>query len=208
MSTTISRRGLLGAVALAPAIIAAPVSAAARTDLPTMIARWRLAEKACDVASDAHQAALDAWHAASAATPHYTTRRSYLGNGGVTHMSTADRFQPQSAQTMIEMWAGKEWADEACLETCRELIEAHDIRQAEIGRLKIAHGVQAACDEEERLAEISGDLMWAIFEYPVSVPDDLLIKLAFMTETGHFGDTDVTIAVGDDIRRVLKATST
>jgi hypothetical protein len=205
-----SRRGMLGAIALAPIVATvatcAPQPAAAATSaLPSMIAKWRVAEAECDLASDAHQAALDAWEAACEAVPHYTTTRGYQSKGrGFMHMTTADPTHAPSAHTVVEVWSGKEWADEAYLSCCRELIEADDRRQAEIARLKAVHGVQAASDEEERVAEISGDMLWAIIEHPVSTPDDLLAKLAFMTETGHFGDTDVTVAVGEDIRRVLK----
>jgi hypothetical protein len=205
MGIQTSRRGMLGAMALAPLVATVPAAAMpAPSHIDGIIAAYRVAEAACEPASEAHGEALRTWTAACEAIPHYTTKRGYQSQGlGFRHLSTSDRTAAPAARAVIEVTKKSAEADDYHA-VCHELVAAADARKAEADRLRALHGVDAARDEEERLAEIGGNALWAVIECPVSSPADLLTKLAFMTETGHFGDTDATVAVGDDIRRVLK----
>lgn len=206
MNMQTNRRGLLGAMALAPlmAVPAAVAAANPASDLDHLIAVWRAAEAASNPASDAHQAALDELAAAKAAVPHHMTKAGFMSQGnGFMHMTTADPTHPYTARTMLKVWSERKWKDgDAYVAVCRELVEADDRRQAEFARLARVHRIEQLCAEEERMTGIAADAMWAVYEHPVSCPSDLLKKLAVLEEQGAVEECAHLLA--DDIRRVLK----
>jgi hypothetical protein len=206
MGALSTRRGMLGAIALAPivaAVAAAPASCSAEaSSIMDLIAAYHRAEAAIQPASAAHQAALDAFAKARAAIPHYTTRAGYQSQGkGFMHMTTADPHQPGTARSMLAIWAEKDWEDDAYVATCRELVEADDRRLAEFARLRKACGVEAACADEERLAAAGGDALWAVYDFPVTTREGLLLKLDFVDEHGELHSASESLIA--DLRRVL-----
>jgi len=209
-NVTPSRRDVMRALAIVPALLAAPTIASAATQLactPTGISAGMAAKLAAYRHANMVSARYDdmvynpphkAWREAVDAIPHHTTKQGYEANGGWMHMSTNQTHQLAVAKTVMKepgRWDHAPDYQSACI----ELLEADRCRQQEIMRLRDRYNIDALYEESVRLSDLSYDALVAVEQYPAETMGDLIAKIDFIKETEGSIDADGLLA---DLRRL------
>lgn len=195
-ATTATRRALLGAAAALPAI--ATLSAPALATVATDRRAWKRAFAAMEKA----KAALDAddqiydrinskYRAACQAIPHVTTQATYEDYAGQrATMTTAEPEHVVLAKRMLRGLKsyGADSADYVA--TCRELLAAHEEREAAMQRINDSLGYGAAYDRNEDLGHAAYEAETALILMPAPDAEALLWKLDNLFGAGATGDGD------------------
>lgn len=207
---TTTRRAALGTIAAAPIAVA---SGALAFNPTATAAEWYALKGAHDRAAAASAAfdrdvlepMLETWKQAQKGVPHVTTASSFPSiMGGRTHLSTANAGSVTNARRAAEVSADPEY-----LATCKELVEAHDARAAELARRRLECGYDAVSERSEALCGIEIETWDKLMRMPAPDAAALIWKMEELWSDGG-GDgycdswsMDIVEPVLADARRLL-----
>lgn len=225
---TSSRRDVMRALAILPAMIAMPAAASAPTGLIcTPLAttpQWQSAVKAMEAASDAYDAYYKAiyepiWNARRQplsdeeaelqrridAVPHYSTERTYLSEDGTpARMTTRNNAEVRAALGFVD---DIESENDDYRECARELLSLFGKRCAQEHEIKKGFVFSELADmpadievEHDRLEKAGAETWRAVAEFEAATPGDLIAKVAFLKTQDDNLDPDEMLA---DLRRVF-----
>ena len=206
---TTSRRNVMRALAIVPAVIAAPAVASAAIGRTTGISpamAKAIAGYHNAVATQNEwetQVYLPTWkacEAAVAAIPHLTTQQGFETNAGfrTTHLSTDKAADVAVANIFSKIPVNQRYDDDQD-RACAELLEKLEWRKAEEARIHKAHNMDALDEEQDRLEQLSYRAMSAVEDFPVATLADLNAKVQFIGETEGRIEPDALLA---DLRRI------
>ena len=181
-NATSTRRTVLCAMAAVPVAAIPSIAIASRSPAPA--AEWYALKGAHDRAAAASEAfdrdvvepMLEAWKQAQKGVPHVTTASSFPNiMGGRTHLSTANAGSVTNARRAAEVSADPEY-----VATCKELVEAHDARAAELARRRLECGYDAVSARSEALCGIELETWDKLMRMPAPDGDALMWKMQEM----------------------------
>lgn len=204
-----SRRDVMRALAIVPAVIAAPAAAAAMCgrspSLPSRAITDAIAayHKAAAYENEWHDRAYaPVWKACKAegeAIPHLQTKTRHEAGGKLIQWST-DNLANQTEARMCRKVIGE---GHRLAGSYRQLVEEFEEkmewRAAEQRRIEQRHGMDALDAEQERITDLSYAAMKAVDDFPVTTLADLMAKTEFGKETDGQIDHEALLA---DLRRI------
>ncbi|NIJ16489.1 hypothetical protein [Sphingobium vermicomposti] len=206
-----SRRNVMRALAIVPAVIAAPAVATAMTSVARPDATPSRA--ITDAISDYHKAANqeNAWHdrayapawkackAEVAKIPHLTTETRHECGGKLVQWSTDCQSNLVEARHCREVINEGHRLAKSYLALLEEFEEKLAWRASQERRIHQRHSMDALDREQDRLTDISCRAMRTVEHFPVTTVADLIAKVEFIQETEGQVDNDEVLT---DLRRI------
>ena len=209
MNMQTNRRGLLGAMALAPAMampLAAAPAQAIHPDLQAAIARHHAVKAEMEAFSnDVYEPTRSAWRAAVDAVPYRECTRTFLNYAAERRTyTTADETQILAARRFVR---GLKRCDDSLLEfrdASVELIELVDQREAELTALRSRFGIDDLFQQVTALEQATDDAFDEIVDFPASCIPDLMAKIAALEGAGWFIGEPAGRCIANDVKRIAK----
>lgn len=198
----ITRRGIVGAMMIAPVVIASPAAAVTQSDLSAKLAAHAAAVEAT------RQHDLQFREPASARFDAAMASRAHIEvQWGKEVWSTADHQLVAQARYMIDPTHKVKVhpAQSDYYRACQELVAAVDERAAFYERARIESGLIAALAREDELIDLEREAEDAVIECPVSTAADLARKLEFITAHDLWANEESRDAITADVARIAKA---
>lgn len=224
-TTTLSRRAILGAMAVAMpvATFAAVGNAVERQDernagvspeLPGLIAAAHAADNACrDYAETAERPAHARWLKLCERIPHTEIEASYgrINEAGARVISTEDDYHVRAARsavrTKVSFWGpGSEDARQRH-EHQRQLVAAANARDARVAAAAKVSGLTAVLAHMEGLEGRATEAVKAVDAFNPRSLADLVAKLDYYEDVGSSEDNDVAAILAVDIRHLFDLTT-
>lgn len=204
ITTNPTRRAILAGAAVAATVPALALAAdnsrdGVSLDFRRRVANYRAARRAADRFDEGRYAAVRAdFFAVRDALPHQTFT---YGEGKA--LSTDNAAQIAVAKGMQRVPPIHLKAD--ARQAHRQLLEAHEAREAEIARLRDVTGLTEASLHYEDLCEAAWNALSAVEAYQPKNLIELHAKLAFLIETGAAEADDTLPRLMDEMGRLLAA---
>lgn len=184
-----TRRGILGAMALAPMVMSVPALSApasvARSDFDNAIASFHAIDAAAtDHDTGAYIRATDRCAALQADIPHETVQWLANDHFGGEVWSTADERQVKEARYFMDP-AHKIPVNDGQADyhrACIDLLAAADRREAKLEAARKASGIYEAVERSDELNDLRSEAIDAVVLCPVSTATEMVLKIAFINE--------------------------
>lgn len=210
-----TRRGILGAIAVAPvAAMIAPATAtppnAAQGISPALAHLFAEVERTKAEAerydAEVFEPMRARWLAEKAAVPHIEFEGVARWDGGPAIWSTAQEQRVQHARWAVGQkhtfaGPGADHAREA-YQSMSKLVAAANKRERAFVRINQQLGFEAIYDESARLSDVYVEAIDAVVEFPAASLADLSAKVDFMLLVDGFGRDDAPEIIRSDVTRI------
>lgn len=203
-----TRRGILGAIAIAPVAIAVPAASAATmtsSGFPDLHAAYRAAQRAAlDFDKAVYVPAMDRYERLVEAIPHATVEWDGGRHAAAERWTTSDWRQVKEARYFLDPKHTRPVRPEqtAYHTACLQLVAADDARLTEWQKAHIASGLQAAEIRSDELLDARCDARDAMIHCSVRSASELALKIAVINEDDLWDDERVRRTVSDDVNRI------
>ena len=202
---SITRRGIVGAMMIAPVVIAAPVSAHINSDFGSKLAAYRAAERAeRDFDKTVYNKASERFDRMEAAIPHQTVEWRGGPYAKSEIWSTADIRQVSEAKYFLDP-KHKRPIDPSQANyhaACVELIAAAAARYELLLRASKESGFDAAGVESDRLCDLRCAARDAVVHHPVRSAAELSAKIAVIRDNDLWDSTEMQDVITADVARI------
>lgn len=206
-TVSITRRGIVGAMMIAPAVVAAPVSAQITSDFIAKLAAYRAALRA-ERTFDAtvYKEASDRFNRMEAALPHHTVEWRGGRYAKSECWSTADIRQVSEARAFLDPKNARPIAPEQSNyhAACVELTAAADARYNLLLHASEESGFDAAAIESDRLCDLRCAACDGVVLYPVRTTAELAAKIAVIKDHGLWDGDGIQEVITSDVARIAQ----
>lgn len=201
-TATITRRSVMGAMALAPMAGVAIAPAAAATDFDRVLTAYHKAKAEClRYEADVLNPVSARCEAIVGAIPHATVE--WTGWMGTETWSTANRKHLAEARYYLQPSALPFDASAAPYKAaCEKLIAADEVRCRHVEAARLSTGIDAVEAAHTPLEQAWDKASKAVALYPVKAAADLVRKLAVVAESGWWDADEVRDSLADDAKRL------
>lgn len=200
---TSTRRSILGAMALAPVVIAAPASSLTvqHSGIAGLIAMAQAADlRVKQHHINAFEPAYARFQSARAAVPHVTIEVSPNWRINPKFWSTDRPEGMQMARSLVAVEGKSKRSDVVC---ARKLLAASHRRDRAIRRLAVSTGCDRERERSDELGAIACAADEAVYAYPARTVAEVEAKLAHMIKRGSAEEEGMPETILADLRRVL-----
>jgi hypothetical protein len=199
----VTRRGLLGAMAVVPALALPTLPAMASTGgLTAALAAWKRADReAARFREAVFEPAHAAWRARINAIPHVGSEFTDI-TGLKYPVSTREEWAVRMARK--ELASKKTWHpdDHDYRDYCQKIADGADWRASEEKRITATCGINPLWERMEALDEATAEALDSAFNTPSASLHELHEKMEMIADRDGFDVGDWTQAIMADVRRL------
>ncbi|WP_454280473.1 hypothetical protein [Sphingomonas sp. Marseille-Q8236] len=204
----ITRRGIVGAMMIAPVVVAAPVSAQINSDFGSKLAAYRAAERAeRNFDATTYKEASERFDHMEAAIPHQSVEWSGGPNAKSKIWSTADNCRVREAKYFLDPKHSRpiDPSQANYHAACVELTAAVAARRVLLLRASKESGLDAAGAESDRLCDVRCAARDAVVHHPVRSAAELSAKIAIIRDNELWDSVEVQDIITADVTRIARA---